>query len=69
MLVNLDYMVTADTGRPNADPYDFPFFDLVDLAEEQSRAESIAVLDGAIYEFVVVPVFGSRTHRLDRYRR
>ena len=56
MLVDLDYLVTADTGNPSSKPYDFPFFDLIDLAEEQSRAESIAVLDGAIYEFVVVPV-------------
>ena len=56
MLVDLDYLVTADTGNPSSEPYDFPFFDLIDVAEEQSRAESIAVLDGAIYEFVVMPV-------------
>ena len=56
MLVSLDYEVVADTGNPGAPPTDFPFFDLIDLAEERSRAESIAVLDDAIYEFVVVPV-------------
>ncbi len=56
MLVSLNYMVAADTSRPSSEPYDYPFCDLIDLAEEQSRAESIAVLDGSIYEFVVVPV-------------
>lgn len=56
MLVSLDYEVVADTNNPDAEPTDFPFFDLIDVAEERSRAESIAVLDGRIYEFVVVPV-------------
>ncbi len=56
MLVNLDYEVVADTANPESDPYDFPFFGLIDLAEERSRAESITVLDDRIYEFVVVPV-------------
>ncbi len=56
MLVSLDYRVIADTGNPGASPFDFPFLNLIDLAEERSRAESIAVLDGVIYEFVVVPV-------------
>lgn len=56
MLVNLDYQTVADTGNPDAAATDFPFYDLVDRAEEESRAESFTVLDGVIYEFVVVPV-------------
>lgn len=56
MLVNLDYQTVADTGNPEAAATDFPFYDLVDRAEEENRAESFTVLDGVIYEFVVVPV-------------
>ena len=56
ILVNLDYQVTADTGNPDGAVVDFPFYDLIDRAEEEDRAESFTVLDGTIYEFVVVPV-------------
>lgn len=56
MLVNLDYQTVADTGNPVAATQNFPFYDLIDRAEEEDRAESFAVLDGAIYELVVVPV-------------
>ncbi|MBT4739643.1 MAG: hypothetical protein HOO09_04590, partial [Rhodospirillaceae bacterium] len=56
ILVNLDYAITADTGNPDALVTDFPFYDLIDRAEEEDRAESFTVLDGIIYEFVVVPV-------------
>lgn len=56
ILVNLDYEITADTGNPEGLVTDFPFYDLIDRAEEEDRAESFTVLDGKIYEFVVVPV-------------
>ncbi len=56
ILVNLDYETTADTGNPDGAVTDFPFYDLIDRAEEEDRAESFTVLDGVIYEFVVVPV-------------
>lgn len=56
ILVNLDYQITADTGNPDAAVTDFPFYDLIDRAEEEDRAESFTLLDDTIYEFVVVPV-------------
>lgn len=56
VLVNLDYQVTADTGNPDGAVVDFPFYDLIDRAEEEDRAESFSVLNDTIYEFVVVPV-------------
>lgn len=56
LLINLDYEVVADTGNPDAAPTEFPFFDLVDLAETDERAEAFTMLDGVIYELVVVPV-------------
>lgn len=56
ILVNLDYQITADTGNPDGATVDFPFYDLIDRAEEEDRAESFTVLDGTIYELVVVPV-------------
>lgn len=56
ILVNLDYQITADTGNPDGAIVDFPFYDLIDRAEEEDRAESFTVLDGTIYELVVVPV-------------
>ncbi len=56
MLINLDYEITADTGNPDGEVSDFPFYDLIDRADEESRAESFTVLDGVIYEIVVVPV-------------
>jgi diguanylate cyclase (GGDEF)-like protein len=56
MLINLDYETLADTGNPEGAVADFPFYDLIDGAEEAGRAEAFAVLDGVIYEVVVVPV-------------
>ncbi|MEQ8507649.1 MAG: EAL domain-containing protein [Rhodospirillaceae bacterium] len=56
MLINLGYETIADTGNPDGEVSDFPFYDLIDRAEEAGRAESFTVLDGVIYEFVVTPV-------------
>ena len=56
MLVNLDYEIVADTGNPEAQPEEFLFFDLVDRAETEDRAEAFTMVDGVIYEMVVVPV-------------
>lgn len=68
MLLSLDGVVVADTGsaidasargdivtigQANAP---FPFADMTEEAELKGRAVSIAVLDGRIYQLVVVPI-------------
>ena len=68
MLLSLDGVVVADTGsaidaaargdivtigQANAP---FPFVDMTEEAEAKGRAVSIAVLDGRIYQLVVVPI-------------
>jgi diguanylate cyclase (GGDEF)-like protein len=68
MLLSLDGIVTADTGaavdagargdivtlgQPDAP---FPFVAMTEIAEARGRAVSVAVLDGRIYQLVVVPI-------------
>ena len=60
MLVSLDGNVVADTTHPEqaAPAGDQPFrlIDMIDTAEETGRAAATTVLEGKIYELVVVPV-------------
>jgi diguanylate cyclase (GGDEF)-like protein len=56
LLINLDYKVVADTQNPDAGQIEFPFYDLIDRAEVEDRAEAFTTLNDVIYEMVVVPV-------------
>ena len=56
MLVGLDGKITADTMSEGAPGTVFPFADLIETASTQDQGTSLAVLDGAIYWIVVVPV-------------
>lgn len=56
MLVGLDGKITADTTSENAVGTTFPFYDLIDTASANDQGTSLAVLDGAVYWIVVVPV-------------
>jgi signal transduction histidine kinase len=56
MLVGLDGKITSDTANDRAIGMAFPFSDLIETASEQDQGTALAVLDGAIYWIVVVPV-------------
>jgi signal transduction histidine kinase len=56
MLVGLDGKITADTTNENALGTAFQFSDLIEAASANDQGTSLAVLDGAIYWIVVVPV-------------
>jgi signal transduction histidine kinase len=56
MLVGLDGKITADTTSEGAVGTAFPFSDLIETASANDQGTSLAVLDGAIYWIVVVPV-------------
>ena len=64
LLVSLDAAVLADTANPDqamsgATPRPdkaFQFTDMIDAAEEHGRATATTMLDGRVYELVVVPV-------------
>jgi diguanylate cyclase (GGDEF)-like protein len=60
MLISLDSEVVADTTHPESaapsanEPFEFA--DMIDTAEESGRATATTVLEGRIYELVMVPV-------------
>ena len=56
MLVGLDGKITADTTSEQAAGKQFAFADLIESATANDQGTSLAVLDGAIYWIVVVPV-------------
>jgi diguanylate cyclase (GGDEF)-like protein len=68
ILVGTDYQVIGDTGTASdaaatgnivslgSDNPAFPFPDMIDKADAEDRAEFIAVMDGRIYQGVVVPI-------------
>ncbi len=56
MLVGLDGRITADTTSEHALGTAFAFPDLIETAAADDQGTSLAVLDGAIYWIVVVPV-------------
>jgi len=56
ILVSMDNKVIADTSSSVRGDELFPFERMIKIAEENDEAESIVVLDGALYEFVIVPV-------------
>jgi signal transduction histidine kinase len=56
MLVGLDGKITADTTDERAVGTAFQFSDLIETASANDQGTSLAVLDGAIYWIVVVPV-------------
>lgn len=56
MLISLDNEIIADTSSSSRGGGVFQFEEMIETADENDRAESIVVLDGALYEFVVVPV-------------
>ncbi len=56
MLVSLDQVVQADTLHPNAAPRPFAFPHLILAATASGKSSGIAVIDGKLYQLVVVPV-------------
>ncbi|MBL8525101.1 MAG: HAMP domain-containing protein [Betaproteobacteria bacterium] len=55
-LVNLQNVVLADTMQPNAGGVQFAFPELISNAAEHRRSSAIRLIDGTIYQIVVVPV-------------
>lgn len=56
MLADLDNRVVADTLRPESAGNAFPFPDLIANAAERRNVSAVVVLDGKLYQMVVVPV-------------
>ncbi len=60
LLVSLDSEILADTAAPiqatRAPEKPFQFPDMIDTADEKGRATATTVIDGKVYELVVVPV-------------
>ncbi|MBX9961978.1 MAG: EAL domain-containing protein [Burkholderiales bacterium] len=56
MLADLDRKLLADTLHPEQRATEFPFPDLIALAERDRQASSIVLIDGKPYQVVVVPV-------------
>jgi len=60
LLVSLENTVLADTAQSDHAPvttdHPFAFTDMIETAEEESRATATTVLDNKVYELVVVPV-------------
>ena len=56
MLVGIDNVLLADTSRHNRSGKPFPFPELVKEAEQRRQATAMVVLDGGLYQLVVVPV-------------
>ena len=56
LLIGLDGKITADTTRADMIGTNFPFTDLLNDAASSDEGTALAVLDGAIYWIVVVPV-------------
>lgn len=55
-LVNLQNVVLADTMQPNTGGVQFAFPELIANAAEHRRSSAIRLVDGTIYQIVVVPV-------------
>lgn len=56
LLVSLDNQTVADTQHPHVPAGKFAYASLIATAEEHDEAVAMVVMDGAIYEMVVVPV-------------
>lgn len=56
MLISLDQMVVADTVRPEARGKPFGFPELTRSAESDGKASGVVLLNGKLYQLVVVPV-------------
>jgi diguanylate cyclase (GGDEF)-like protein len=56
MLVGVDYKVIADTSSASVAGTAFPFTDLIRQAEQRQRATAMVVVNGKLYQLVVVPV-------------
>ncbi len=55
-LVNLQNMLVADTMQPEAQGVPFAFPELIGSAGERRRASALRLVNGTIYQIVVVPV-------------
>lgn len=58
LLVGTDGKLIADTLPAGHAEQPFQFQELITLAEQQRQATAMVVLDGALYQMVVVPVLG-----------
>nr|WP_315485329.1 EAL domain-containing protein [uncultured Undibacterium sp.] len=56
MLVAPDNRLIADTFRSNSADQKFPFPELIKRAEQNGQTTSIVMLDGKLYQLIVVPV-------------
>jgi diguanylate cyclase (GGDEF)-like protein len=56
MLADLDKKLLADSLHTTATQSAFPFPYLIDTAQEQGRASDTVLIDGRLYQVVVVPV-------------
>lgn len=58
LLVGTDGKLIADTLPAGHAEQSFQFPELITLAEQQRQADAMVVLDGGLYQMVVVPVLG-----------
>ena len=58
LLVGIDGKLVADTLPAGHAGQPFQFPDLIAIAEQQKQAAAMVVLNGALYQMVVVPVLG-----------
>ncbi len=56
LLVSLEQQVMVDTLHPQATPQPFAFPHLVKAAENTGKSSGIVVIDGRLYQLVLVPV-------------
>lgn len=57
MVVSLDGQVMVDTQRPGKPARDFPFADLLRMAQQVGRSGGAALMgDGLLYQVVIVPI-------------
>jgi len=56
LLVSLDQMVKVDTLHPDAQPQPFAFSHLTKDAEANGKSSGIVIIDGRLYQLVLVPV-------------
>lgn len=61
LLVSLDNRVMSDTQQPQQINRVFNYPSLIAKAEEHDQATGVVVMDGSMYEFVVVPVLAPTT--------
>ena len=56
MLIDNDYHIVTDTFESVNESRPFPYFSVMQYAEDNDKAYSVFKMDGTLHEFVIVPV-------------